>query len=78
MYGEPTAGGLVLVGIPDAEWGCRVVAVTTGPHTTDEVRSALSRTLEAAALPREVRRVDSIPLTAGGKIDSQAVIEGWR
>lgn len=78
VFGPPEAGGIVLVGVPDAEWGTRVVAATASDLTTDGVRARLAPRLGRAALPQEVRRVDSLPRTAGGKIDRQGIVRGWR
>ena len=77
-FGDPLLGGLHLLGVPDARWGTRVVAVTTGGWTPDDVRARVADRLGAAARPREVRRVDRLPLTSSGKIDAEALREGWR
>lgn len=60
----------VVVGLPDAEWGERVVAyiVSDDPPTVDELRAALRGAIPDAALPREVRIVATIPRTGGGKV----------
>lgn len=77
-FGAPDAGGLVLLGVPDADWGVRIVAVTTGGWTTTAVRDRLGATLGRAALPQQVRRVDSLPRTSSGKIDRQRIADTWR
>lgn len=74
VLGPPEAGGVVLVGVPDPDWGTRIAAVTTSALTTDEVRRRLGDRLGRAALPRSVRRVGSLPRTASGKIDRQTII----
>ena len=58
-----------VVGIPDPEWGVQIVAVTEGPATVAELRTALAATLPRYALPRRVVRVDRLPRTGSGKID---------
>jgi len=78
VFGPPEAGGIVLVGVPDADWGTRIVAATASDLTTEDVRMRLGERLGRAALPHQVRRVDSLPRTAGGKIDRQVIIRGWR
>ncbi|MFW2512866.1 AMP-binding enzyme [Demequina sp. SO4-13] len=64
----------VVVGVPDLQWGERVVAlVAVAPGasvTLDGLRSTLR--LERAELPTTVLEVDSIPRTAAGKIDRYA------
>ena len=78
VLGTPEAGGIVLAGVPDAHWGTKVVAVTASELTTDEVRTRLAARLGREALPWEVRRVDSLPRTANGKIDRRRIITTWR
>jgi O-succinylbenzoic acid--CoA ligase len=75
-------GDAVAVGVPDDEWGSRVVAYLVPADAVcldglrlDEVRDAI----EAAGLPRtwaprEVVLVDALPLLPGGKIDRQALV----
>lgn len=66
----------VALGVPDPEWGTRViVAITTG-HSLTDVRAGLS-TLEAPARPRGLLRQDPLPLTPTGKIDRQQLLEWW-
>lgn len=66
----------VALGVPDPEWGTRViVAITTG-HSLADVRAGLS-TLEAPARPRGLLRQDPLPLTPTGKIDRQQLLEWW-
>lgn len=62
-----------VIGAPDAEWGERVVAclvVADGAEAPalDRVRAQLRGSLPDPALPREIRIVDAIPRTAGGKV----------
>jgi o-succinylbenzoate---CoA ligase len=61
-----------VVGIPDDEWGERVVAFVVPADgertpTLDEVRAYAREQLSAAKLPRELRVTDAIPRTASGK-----------
>ena len=75
--GPPEAGGPVLLAIPDARWGSRIVAVTTSDTGLDELVGALRGDLGAAALPRELRRVSRLAYTPTGKIDSVALRRDW-
>lgn len=66
-------GEWVVVGVPDEEWGQRVVAVTTGAAAgLAEVRAATAH-LAAAGRPKEVVHVDSLPLRPTGKVDRRAL-----
>jgi o-succinylbenzoate---CoA ligase len=68
----PGISDAVVVGVPDAEWGGRVVAVVTGATGIDVVREALRGDLPDEWLPREVVAVDALPLLASGKPDRVA------
>jgi O-succinylbenzoic acid--CoA ligase len=63
--------------VADAEWGQRLVAVVvpagTAPPGLDELREWCRRTLPAAAAPRGLVVVESIPRLASGKHDRVAV-----
>ncbi len=65
----------LVVGVPDAEWGQRVVALVVGDLPADSVRYSVSSRLGAAAAPREVLRVDVLPRRALGKPDRRAATE---
>lgn len=60
---------VAVLGVPDLEWGHRVVAVAATDHTLTELRARLRGSLPPAALPRDLVRVGSLPLTSSGKID---------
>ncbi len=65
-------GEWAVVGVPDAEWGRRVVAVGTVLVTLEQVRAATAA-LGPAARPREVRYLDALPMRPSGKVDRRAV-----
>lgn len=81
LRGHDGVGDAIAVGVPDDEWGTRVVAYLVPADAVcldglrlDEVRDAV----EAAGLPRtwaprDVVLVDSLPLLPGGKIDREAL-----
>ena len=68
----PGVDDLAIVGVPDPEWGERVVACVVAdgtPPSLDAVRRHGEAVgLTPAELPREVRVVDEIPRSAGGKV----------
>ena len=40
-----------------------------------QIRDELARRLPAHAVPRHVRRIESLPITSNGKIDRRALVE---
>lgn len=69
-------GEVAVVGTPDAQWGHAVVAIATAPDgapTLDAVRAHVRETLGAAAAPRALSVVDSLPLRGPGKPDRAAL-----
>jgi O-succinylbenzoic acid--CoA ligase len=72
---HPKVREVVVVGLPDADWGERVVAVAvTEPDLTlDALRSDFSGVLESHELPRQLLRVDAIPFLPSGKPDRQVI-----
>jgi len=58
-----------VIGLPDAEWGERVVVVTTKTDVSlNQVKDLVLQTLPNYCVPKSILVVDSIPLTAIGKI----------
>lgn len=66
-----------VVGVPDDDWGRRVVAVvvptTSGAPSLEELRDFVGTTLPRTWAPRDVVVVDEIPLLHNGKVDRKAV-----
>ncbi len=71
LLSSPAVRDVCVVGVPDDEWGERVVAFVVpsagAAPTLDDLRAHARAQLSAAKLPREVRLVDVIPRTASGK-----------
>jgi O-succinylbenzoic acid--CoA ligase len=69
-----------VVGVPDDEWGERVVAfvVLRGPLSPTEARAQVARSLPRTWAPRELREVEQLPLLPTGKIDRAALRSGSR
>ena len=73
------AAGCLTMGIPDPDWGERLVAFCT-PSTTDVIRleKALQTKLTGAAIPKLIVPVDELPINEMGKPDllkARAVLE---
>jgi acyl-CoA synthetase (AMP-forming)/AMP-acid ligase II len=64
----PGVREVAVVGVPDPDWGQRVVALYTGPASTETVTAHGRARLASYKRPKEVRRVESFPLNATGKI----------
>ncbi|CAA9376636.1 MAG: O-succinylbenzoic acid--CoA ligase [uncultured Propionibacteriaceae bacterium] len=68
-------GEVAVVGVADAEWGVRVVAVTDAAGSLTELRSFVQDAVPGYAAPRQLVRLTSLPRTPSGKVDRQRLIE---
>jgi fatty-acyl-CoA synthase len=68
---------VAVVGLPDDDWGERVVAlvVPSSERAPDleEIRSTCREHLAAYKRPKEIRLVDELPVTAFGKVDKKSL-----
>jgi O-succinylbenzoic acid--CoA ligase len=66
----PDVTDVAVTGVPDAEWGERVVAliVSNGAPFDDALRAAAEERIGPWAKPKEIRYVTAIPRTGNGKI----------
>jgi O-succinylbenzoic acid--CoA ligase len=75
---HPQVKDAVVLGVPDAEWGTRVVAFVVGEPAREELRDWVSETLPRTWAPRDVVQLDALPMLASGKVDRQRLLEGVR
>jgi acyl-CoA synthetase (AMP-forming)/AMP-acid ligase II len=74
---HPAVRQCAVLGLPDAKWGERVTAVIiaaadTSP-TQEEIIAHCRSLIAGYKVPKEVRFVDALPMTATGKILKRAV-----
>lgn len=80
LAGRPGVGEVLVVGVPDAEWGQALVAVVVPPAgapapALDDLRHAAAGALGRAAAPRHLVTVGALPLRGPGKPDRRAAAE---
>ncbi|MDO5512344.1 o-succinylbenzoate--CoA ligase [Corynebacterium sp.] len=72
MLGVRGVTGACVVGISDPRLGQKIVAAYTGPATPGEVIAGLDH-LPRWQLPKELRRLEDLPLAGPGKVDRRGV-----
>jgi O-succinylbenzoic acid--CoA ligase len=70
---HPDVVGAEVVGVPDPEWGHRVVAVLVGDLDLDEARAWVGERHPRSWAPRAVVVVPELPMLSNGKVDRLAV-----
>lgn len=71
---------VAVIGVPDSEWGERVVAFVAGAANEDppQVLAAVRSHLSGPETPKDVLFVSAIPLTSVGKLDKQALRHAYK
>jgi bile acid-coenzyme A ligase len=77
---HPGVLDVVVVGLPDAEWGHRVHAIVQAadpadPPSAEELRAHCKARLASYKVPKGFELVERIPRTAAGKINRSALVE---
>jgi o-succinylbenzoate---CoA ligase len=71
---HPGVTDAVVLGVPDPEWGARVVAFVVGQVDVAGLRDFVSVTLPRTWAPRDVVVLDALPMLASGKVDRRALL----
>ena len=77
---HPGVLDVVVVGLPDPEWGHRVHAIVQAsdpgaPPTADDLRAHCKARLASYKVPKSYELVDQIPRTAAGKLNRSALVD---
>ena len=77
LRAHPDLAAAEVIGVPDEEWGQRVVAyvVATRPVSLLEVRDWVARAHPRSWAPQEVVPLDALPMLDNGKVDRMALKE---
>jgi O-succinylbenzoic acid--CoA ligase len=77
LEAHPQVDEVVVAGVPDREWGERVVAgvvsSTPGPPLKEELDDLARVTLSSAKRPRAIRFLESVPRNPNGKVDREKI-----
>ena len=71
---HPGVTDAVVLGVPDEEWGSRVVAYVVGSVGLSELRDFVAERLPRTWAPRDVVVLDALPMLGSGKVDRQALL----
>jgi len=66
---HPAVREVEVLGVPDEEWGSRLVAFVVGPLDLEEARSWVAEQHPRSWAPRQLVRLEALPLLANGKVD---------
>jgi fatty-acyl-CoA synthase len=72
-------GEVAVVGVPDPDWGERVVAlvVSDGPVQAEELLAHARAQLAGFKVPKEVRFADALPRNSMGKVQKHRIRSEW-
>jgi O-succinylbenzoic acid--CoA ligase len=73
LAGCPGIRDVAVSGLPDPVWGDLIVALVVGSTDLEALQAHARHYLPAAALPRRITYLDSLPHNAAGKLDRPAL-----
>ena len=76
LLGHPGVSEAAVIGAPDDDLGQRIVAFVVGDATPEALIDYVAEQLSVHKRPREVRRVESLPRNAMGKVLKKE-LTGW-
>jgi fatty-acyl-CoA synthase len=82
LEGHPEVVEAAVTGIPDKEWGERVVAAVVTSSSKDRLREELAElarsALAPAQRPRDIRFLPTLPRNPNGKVDRKGIQDLFR
>lgn len=72
---HPAVAEAEVLGVPDEEWGTRLVAFVVGDVDLEAARAWVAERHPRSWAPRQLVRVDALPMLANGKVDRRQLTE---
>ena len=69
LRAHPAVREVEVLGVPDREWGTRVVAFMVGDLSLEDARAWVAEQHPRSWAPREVVSLEALPMLANGKVD---------